>query len=337
MEKHPTLFITRRQLVHQQAALKAAPPELEVALRCNPPREEILALLPRQEFLIMEREGQVDAEMLTAGKDLRLVQWLGSQTWNIDLRTAKERGVAVCYTPVRSCVQVAEHIVMQVLMVLRHSPELLKIIQEPAPGGKQPALCTENSFAVNWMDYKKVQLLWKKKFGILGFGEIGAEVARRLKGFDCQIYYYKRSRLPLDVEAELGLTYAPGDQLTKECDIVCSMLPLNPGTEQSLGDDFFAKLKPGAFFISCGGSGTVNEEAVIRALGSGRLSGAALDNFTWEPIQPSNPLLELGADPSRNLVLTPHVAAGTDASNRANDYENILRFLAGQPLQNQLA
>lgn len=336
MGKHPTLFITRRQLIHQQSALNAAPPDLEITMRRNPSREEIMALLPGKEFLIMEREGQVDADMFAAGKDLRLVQWLGSQTWNIDLAAAKEKGVAVCYAPVRTCVQVAEHIVMFTLMVLRHSPELVRIIGERPANEKEPTLCNEDIFAFNWMEYKKVQLLWKRKFGILGFGEIGTEVARRLKGFDCLVYYHKRNRLPAQVAAEYGLTYTSEDQLTRECDIVCSMLPMNPDTEQSLGDGFFSKMKPGAFFISCGGSGTLNEDAMIRAIRSGRLGGAALDNFTWEPIQLTNPLLELAANPAINLVLTPHVASGTDPANRADDFSNIQRLLVEKPLLNQL-
>jgi phosphoglycerate dehydrogenase-like enzyme len=336
MKKHPVLFVTCRQLVHQKAALAAAPADLEITMLCDPPREEILRRLDGKEFLIMEREGQIDSEILAAGHHLRLVQWLGSQTWNIDLAAAKKMGIPVCYLPVISCVQVAEHILMQALTLLRHVPELVKTIQEQKENEAQPRRCDEDTFAYNWKGYTKIQILSQKRFGILGLGEIGYETVRRLKGFDCDLWYYKRNRLPLQVEVALGLTYATFNQLSRECDIVCSTLPYSSQTDQSLGEDFFARLKPGAFFISCGGSGTVNEDALVQALRSGHLGGAAMDTFTWEPIQSTNPLLELAADPKYNLVLTPHVGSGTDPIGRSQDFTNIQRLLAGESLLYQI-
>lgn len=337
MENHSVLFITHRQLVHQQAVLKAAPPELEISMLRNPQKEEIIRLLPGKEFLIVEREGQIDAEILTAGRELRLVQWLGSQTWNIDLVAAKKMGIPVCYLPVSGCVQVAEHILMQTFVLLRHAPELMKIMHEQNENESQPRRCDEDTFAYNWKGYTRVDSLSQKSFGILGLGEIGYEVVRRLKGFDCDLWYCKRNRLPLEVEAGLDLTYASADQLSRYCDIVCSTLPYSSVTDQCLGNDFFTGMKPGAFFISCGGSGTVNEDALVGALRSGHLGGAALDTFTWEPIQASNPLLKMAADPEYNLVLTPHVAAGTHRGDRSMDFINIQRLLAGESLFHQIA
>lgn len=337
MKRHALLFITRRQLVHQQAALAAAPAELEITMLRNPPREEFLRLLPGKEFLIMEREGQIDAEILAAGHELRLVQWLGSQTWNIDLGSAKKMGIPVCYLPIQTCVQVAEHIFMQAFALLRHTPELMKIIHEQKEDEPQPRRCDEDTYAYNWKGYTQIHSLGQKRFGILALGEIGCELVRRLKGFDCDLWYTKRTRLPVQVEAELGLTYASVDRLSRECDIVCSTLPYSSETDQSLGEDFFAGMKPGALFISCGGSGTVNEVALAEALRSGRLGGAALDTYTWEPIQASNPLLELAADPGYNLVLTPHVGSGTDPIDRSTDFINFQRLLAGESLIYQIA
>ena len=83
--RHRTLFVTGRAARHQQAALEAAPAAFEVIMRCTPPREEVLALLPEVEFFISERTGAIDAGMIAAGKDLRLIQRLGSQTYDIDL------------------------------------------------------------------------------------------------------------------------------------------------------------------------------------------------------------------------------------------------------------
>jgi lactate dehydrogenase-like 2-hydroxyacid dehydrogenase len=226
---------------------------------------------------------------------------------------------------------------MQTLTVMRHTSEVTKIMLLQGENEPQPTLCDEDTFRYNWKGYTKIVSLWNKKFGILGFGEIGFEVARRLKGFECEVLYYKRARLPDTVEAELGLSYAPEDSLARECDVVCNLLPFYPATNQRLGDKFFSIMKPNAFFISSGGSGTIDEEALARTLRAGHLAGAAVDNFTWEPPQPSNPLRELAADPKYNLVLTPHVAAGTDPINRATDFTNIQRLLSGGSLLYQIA
>ena len=85
MAPHPTLWITHRGERHQQAALSSAPPELAITMRRSPSKEEILSLLPGMEFLVSERTGEIDADIIAAGKDLRLIQRLGSQTYDIDL------------------------------------------------------------------------------------------------------------------------------------------------------------------------------------------------------------------------------------------------------------
>jgi len=94
-------------------------------------------------------------------------------------------------------------------------------------------------------------------------------------------------------------------------------------------------MKHGGCLVSCGGSGVVDEVALAEALHSGRLGGAALDTFTWEPIHPDNPLLPLARQPHSNVILTPHTAAGSGAARRderADDYANLRRVLSGQEL-----
>ena len=97
--KHKTLFVTDRGLQHQQWALEGAPPELEITMRRKPGKEEIIALLPDMEVLISERSGVIDADMIAAGRNLRLIQRLGIQTWDIDLEAARSAGIPVCFSP----------------------------------------------------------------------------------------------------------------------------------------------------------------------------------------------------------------------------------------------
>lgn len=340
MSKHPTLFITHRGERHQQAALAAAPAELAITMLRTPTKTQLLELLPGKEFLITERTGAIDAEIIAAGRELRLIQRLGTQTYDIDLAAARAAGVPVCYLPVPGCIRVAEHMMLQMLACAKRLREVMDITLSAADFGKPPRRCDEDYFAYNWSGRRDIRGLWGATVGILGFGEIGAELARRLGGFGCRILYNKRSPLPAEAERELGIRYAPADELAAESDYVCMLLPFFPETEQTLDRDFFARMKPGATFVSCGGSGVVVEEALADACAAGHLYGAAVDTYTFEPIAPDSPLLAVAREPQANLVLTPHTAAGAAATKepgRSEDYDNILRVLRGEALVGRLA
>ena len=337
MKTHPTLFITHRGLFHQQEALRDAPPEFDVAMVRSPSKEEVLALLPGKEFLITERTGVVDKEIIQAGKDLRLIQRLGSQTYDIDLDAAKLAGIPVCYLPVRNCIMVAEHMMMQMLGLSKRVNEMREVMLSAETFGKEPTRCTEDVFAYNWSERTDIRGLWESTVGILGMGEIGFELARRLQNFGCKILYNKRNPLPGQAERQLNIQYAAWDELVANSDFVCVLLPFfMKETEQSLNQEFFAKMKTGACFISAGGSGIIHEEALAAAISSGRLYGAAVDNYTWEPIRKDCPLLEPARQPGANVILTPHIASGTlpaiDRDLRTDDYQNLIRSINGRDL-----
>ena len=117
------------------------------------------------------------------------------------------------------------------------------------------------------------------------------------------------------------------------------LLPFFPETALSLDADFFARMKPGACFVSCGGSGVVDDQALADAVASGHLYGAAVDTFVYEPISKESPLLPLARNPQTNLVLTPHTAAGSasaSSKSRTGDYINIHRVLSGENLVGRL-
>jgi len=338
---HRTLFITERDAVHQQRALDGAPAELDVVMRRSPVRAEVLELLPQTEFLISERSGVIDAEMIAAGRNLRLIQRLGVQTWDIDLEAARAAGIPVCCLPVETCGLVAEHVMLQCLGLVKRLRELMALSEAAELGSLTPRRCDEGHYAYNWTGRANIGGLAGKTVGILGFGEIGGELTRRLKSFDCHVVYQKRRRLPATAEAQLGVSYAATvAEVAIKSDIVVALLPFSPQTDQSLDAAFFGQMKTGALFIQSGGSGTVDEPALAAALRCGHLGGAAVDGFTWEPVPADNPLVELAQDPRANLILTPHVAGGASprvGKLRAGDYRNLVALLQGQSLQHRIA
>lgn len=341
--KHPTLFITHRGERHQQAALSSAPTELDITIKRTPSKEEIISLLPGKEFLISERTGQIDADIIQAGKDLRLIQRLGSMTYDIDLAAAKKAGIPVSFLPVQSCILVAEHMIMQILACTKRVREMMDITQSAEDFGSESKICDEDYFAYNWSKRLNIRGMWGSTVGILGFGEIGAEVARRLLGYGCKVLYNKRNPLPDHAEKEMNVQYASWDELVSTSDIVCMLLPFFPETAQSLGGQFFQSMKKGSIFVSCGGSGVVDEVALKQALELGHLYGAALDTFTNEPIAKNDPLLPLAKNPLMNLILTPHTAAGTGSigfasgEERLGDFINLIRVINGGKIIGQVA
>ena len=341
MTGHRTLFITERGLRHQQSALEAAPAGLDVTMLRQPTRAELWPHLADAEFLISERTGAVDAAMISAAPHLKLILRLGSLAHDIDLQAAKAAGVIVCTQPQPGVIMVAEHLVMQMLALAKRLREVETVAL--AAGDERLSRRTdEDTFAYNWSGRTDIGGLWGKDVGVLGFGEIGAELARRLRAWGCRVRYHRRRPLPAAVEADLQISYADRSTLLAESDFLAVLLPYSAETDQSLDAAAFAHMKRGAFLVGCGSGSVIVEADLAGALRAGHLGGAALDTYEWEPLRGDNPLRLLALeDPTANVLLTPHTAAGAPpagtVATRAGDYAPIMRFLRGEPVENRLA
>jgi phosphoglycerate dehydrogenase-like enzyme len=334
----PTLlFLTDRSERHQQAAREAAPPEIEhIHFLRRPDKATILRAIGDADFLISERAGVIDGEIIAAGKRLRLIQRLGSLTYDIDLDAARAAGVPVCDFPIPGVVAVAEHLIWQILAVLRRAHDGEAVAQAVGDWG-QSQRTDENIFATNWSRRTGMRSLLGMTVGVVGFGEIGVEAVRRLRAFGCRMLYHKRSPLPRHVEEALGIEYRTEDELYRQSDVLCNLLPYSPATDGLIGEAVFARMQPGSYLVNCGSGSIIDENALAAALRSGHLAGAALDTFEWEPIRPDNPLLPLARDPEQNVVLTPHTAFLGGVGSRREEFANIRRLLAGEPLHNRVA
>lgn len=338
MTRHKTIFTTERGHRHQEAALQAAPNMLDITMLRRPDRTTLLECLPEAEYWISERVGVIDAELIKAAPRLKLILRLGSLTYDIDIKAAKAAGVIVCRWPVASVIRVAEHLILQMLALSKKLRETEAIALEASSSWGESKRTDEDTFAYNWSGRENVDGLWQKTVGIIGFGEIGAELARRLQGWDMKVLYHKRRRLPTPVEAELGITYVDEDTLFRQSDYVAMLLPYFPETDLKIDASYFDRMKDGAAIVSCGSGSVLNEADLAEALRSGKLGGAALDTFEWEPIRPDNPLIPL-AKSGYNVLLTPHIAAGATAAaaqERRADYTNIINHLNGKPIRYRL-
>jgi phosphoglycerate dehydrogenase-like enzyme len=168
--------------------------------------------------------------------------------------------------------------------------------------------------------------------GLLGMGRIGRAVAERLRPFEVTVIYFDPIALPPDVEATIGVSRRTFDALLAEADIVSLHLPLTPETRRIVDAGTLARMKPGAYLVNTARGGLVDETALAAALCEGRLAGAALDVFDPEPPLAAHPLYAMP-----NVVLTPHISAGTrDAfiEKLGFVFGNLARFWRGEPVEN---
>jgi phosphoglycerate dehydrogenase-like enzyme len=246
---------------------------------------------------------------------LKLVQVLSAGYDMVNIEGARKARVPICSNGGANSVAVAEHAVMLMLAVYR---KLVAFHQNVAAGrwhsGIQRA---EDIFEIEG-----------KTVGLIGFGNIGEQVARRLRGFNTRVIYYDTVRRDSQKELALGVEYSPLDALLRAADIVSLHTALNDGTRGLIGREALSRMKPKAVLINTCRGEVVDEEALIEALQAGRLLGAGLDTLREEPTDPANPILKLP-----NVVLTPHSAGPTIDSFRKrfqNGYANIQRVANGE-------
>jgi phosphoglycerate dehydrogenase-like enzyme len=177
--------------------------------------------------------------------------------------------------------------------------------------------------------------LYGKLIGYVGMGRIGQAVAVRLKGFGCAgIYVDPEVRLSPAQEAELGLKSAGLDEVLTAADVLTIHVPLTPATRALIDRRAIARLKPGAIVVNTSRGGIIDEAALVPALASGRVLAAGLDVFEKEPPELGSPLLGLP-----NVVLTPHISAGTRDAMREKMralFANLRRFFTGGQLNNRV-
>ena len=253
--------------------------------------------------------------LIDAARRIELVhhQGVGWQD-TTDHAELKRRGIPLAFTPEGTTVGVAEHTVLLILAVLKRLPFA-------------DAELRQGRFHINALRPVSRELSGLT-IGYVGMGRIGQALAERLAPFGTRGIFFDP-----EVKEHGRLRRVELPQLLADSDVVTLHLPLTPQTRHLINRENLARMKPGAFLVNTARGGLVDEKALLAALESGRLAGAALDVFEEEPVRAGHPL---AAAP--NVVLTPHIAAGTRdalATKMKVIFENIQRFYRGEPLRNR--
>lgn len=258
----------------------------------------------------------IDSAVIDAMEGCRLIQQPSAGYQHIDIEYAAEKGIPVANSGGANDIAVAEHTVMSGLALLKH----LRKADRETREGRWPQL-----------EIGGVELAGRT-WGIVGFGRIGREVAKRLSGFGCNVIFSDPFPPAEDVQAELGVAEADLDDLLKKSDVVSLHCPLTDETRNLIDADALARIGSVGFLVNVARGEVIVEEDLVEALKSNKLGGAAIDVFSEEPPDAGHPLFGL-----ENVILSPHIAGVTAESRRrimAATVENLARVAKGEAPMN---
>ncbi len=267
-------------------------------------QEELLEAVEDVHALVVRSGTEVTAQVIETARELVIIGRAGIGVDNIDIDAATEHGVVVANAPEGNVRAAAEHTVAMTFATARSIPQAHDRLKH-GDWAKGEFVGTE---------------LNGKVLGIVGFGRVGQEVARRLGdlGMDLAVYdpYISRERAE-----QVGAELVDLETCLERADFATVHTPLTAETEGMIGAAEFETLGAG-YLINCARGGVVDEDALVHAIENGELRGAALDVFATEPLPPDSPLLEVD-----DIVVTPHLGASTEAAQ-----ENVATSIADQVL-----
>jgi len=286
--------------IHEDAIGKLKAAGLDVVVRADISAADLLKTVGDIDALVVRGRTKVTREVITAGRRLRVIARSGVGLDNVDLGAAQERNIQVINSPEGPSVSVAELVFGLALGILR------KI-----------ALGDEGMRQGKWLKKESMGAeLRGRTLGIVGFGLIGEEVAKRAAAFGMKILGFDVLPDRVKVMKSMGVEYRPLPDVIAAADILTVHVPLNPKTKGLIGAAEIAKMRQGALVINAARGGIVDEKALYDGLTSGRLGGAGLDVFTDEPPHTNPVLSKLVMLP--NVVSTPHIGAQTEEAERQN-------------------
>lgn len=278
-----------------QSTVAALGEDVEVRWVDGPDRPKLLEAVKDADAILVRSATQVDAEVLAAGPNLKIIARAGVGLDNVDVPAATERGVMVVNAPTSNIHTAAEHAVSLLLSAARQIPAADATLREH----------TWKRSSFNGVE------IFGKTVGVVGLGRIGQLFAQRLAAFETNIIAYDPYVSPARA-AQLGIELVTLDELLERADMFSVHLPKTPETLGLIGADQLARTKKGVIVVNAARGGLIDEQALADAIKSGHVFGAGLDVYATEPCTDS-PLFELP-----QVVVTPHLGASTsEAQDRA--------------------
>jgi len=294
--------------------LNKAGTEVDIKLGLKP--EELESIISGYDALIVRSQTRVTAEVIKAGKKLKVIARAGAGVDNIDVNEATEQGILVVNAPASNTIAVAEHVLGLMLALIRHIPQAHHTLKSGV-WAKSEFMGTE---------------LRGKTLGIIGLGRIGAEVARRARAFEMKVIAHDPF-VTVDYARNLQVELVSLEKLLSESDFITLHSALTAETRGLIGAKEIALVKPTARIINCARGALIDEEALAKAIEEKKIAGAAVDVYCKEPATDCV-LLKCG-----NVIHTPHIAASTTEAQTVaatTVAEQIVDVLSGRPPKYQV-
>jgi len=261
---------------------------LEVDMKVGLKPEELKACIGDYHGLVIRSATKVTSDIISAAKNLKVIGRAGSGLDNVDKTAATKKGIVVMNTPGGNTITTAEHTIAHLVSLARLIPQ-----------------ATMSLKAGKWEKKKFMGVeLYNKTLGILGIGNIGSQVAKRMQAFAMNVIAFDPF-LSEDKAKIMGIEKVDLKDLFKRSDFITIHTPLTPETKYLINKKTIKIMKQGVRIINCARGGIINEKDLYDAIVEGKVAGAALDVFEKEPPE-NNPLLTLD-----NVIATPHLGAST--------------------------
>ncbi len=282
--------------------------------------EEMIKKTKDVDFILLGG-GKLNKHIIDNLEGVKLIQTIGVGFNGIDIKAAKERGIYVANAKGVNKVSVSEHAIGLILAALRRTVQADKDIKN-------------FEFQKSYREYheKGSRTLKSSHVGIIGLGDTGQEVLKRLDAFGSKVSYYSNSRKK-DIEEDYGIEYLELEELLKTCDIITIHTPLNKATENMINAETLKLMKKDSILVNTARGKIVDGSDLANALKDGQIGMAALDTIYPEPPSDDHPLLNLPEDIAKNLILTSHIAGETTQDLKdmfANAWENMERVVKGE-------
>ena len=260
----------------------------EVDVKTGLKPEDLIATVSNYDALLVRSQTQVTADVIKAGKKLQVIGRAGVGVDNIDIKAATEAGIIVVNAPTGNTISAAEHTMALMLSMARHIPRANASLKGGAwERGK--FLGTE---------------LRGKTLGIIGLGNIGSEVSKRARAFEMKVIGYDPF-VSAERAKNMQIELASLERIYKEADFITLHVPLTAQTKNMISAKELAMMKPTARIINAARGGLIDEEALVAAINTKKLAGAAIDVFIKEPCTDNVCFA------AENIVVTPHLGAST--------------------------
>jgi D-3-phosphoglycerate dehydrogenase len=264
-------------------------PGLEVDIKTGLAPAQLAAIIEPYDALVIRSATKVTREVIENAHSLKVIGRAGVGVDNVDLEAATRRGIVVMNSPSGNSVTTAEHAITMMMALARHIPAA-DLSTKCGKWEREKFLGTE---------------VCGKTLGVVGLGNIGRIVADRAAGLKMKVLGFDPI-LTAAAADRLGIQLVSLTELYERADFITVHTPLTDETRAMIGEAAIARMKPGVRIINCARGGIVDESALVKALKSGKVAGAALDVFVQEPPPPDHPLLKFP-----NVITTPHLGAAT--------------------------